>query len=268
MVDGPHAEVNRPLAEPPFTRYASLAGRAVYVTGGASGIGAELVRGFHANGALVTFCDRDAAAGQALAGDLSDGGAPAHFAALDLRDIAALRDSIAETARSSGPIRVLVNNAARDDRQAIAEVSPTDFDAHLAVNLKHQFFAAQAVAPQMAAAGGGAILNMSSVNVVLGAPDLAVYTTAKAGVLGMTRALARAFGPQNIRVNAILPGWVMTARQKALWVTPEALSETLAAQCLKDTLVPRDVARLVLFLASDDARMITNQSFVVDGGRI
>ena len=251
----------------PYTKYPGLADRVVYVTGGGSGIGAEIVRGFAANGARTVFCDIDAKAGKALAEEIAGSGmARPQFQQFDLRDIGALERNFAQVLSEEGPVRVLVNNAARDDRHIFGEVTCETFDDNIAVNFRHQFFAAQAVRSAMAKAGGGSIINMSSITATLGHEGLPVYAGAKAAILGLTRSLARILGPENIRVNAILPGWVMTERQVTKWLTPELQAQLLKDQCLKRDISPRDVANLVLFLASDDSAMITKQSFVVDAG--
>lgn len=244
-----------------FARYPSLAGRAVLVTGGASGIGAAIVARFAEQGARVAFLDFDTEAGARTAEATG-----AVFLPCDLRDIAALRKVIAEAAAANGPITVLVNNAAHDERHKLEEVTPEYWDDRINVNLRHQFFAAQAVAEGMKAAGGGAIINFGSTSWMIGMGGMAAYTAAKSANLGLTRSLARDLGPYNIRVNSIAPGWIMTQRQIDLWLTPEGEKELMARQCLKRKLVPADVARFVLFLASDDASAMTNQSYVVDGG--
>jgi NAD(P)-dependent dehydrogenase (short-subunit alcohol dehydrogenase family) len=191
-----------------------------------------------------------------------------HFIQADLRDIAALRDAIGTLRQAlGGPITVLVNNAARDDRHGIDTVTPDYWDERMAVNLRHQFFAAQALAPDMAAAGGGAIVNMSSISFLRGAGGMPAYVTAKAAVIGLTRALARDLGRHHIRVNAVIPGWVMTERQVALWLTSEGEADLLRNQCIPEKLYPPDIARMVLWLTADDSRLVTAQSFVVDGGR-
>lgn len=240
-------------------RYPSLDGRAVLVTGGASGIGASIVEHFCAQGSRVVFLDLDAAAGAALATQTG-----ARFIACDLRDITALRAAIAE----AGPFAVLVNNAARDDRHALATVEPDYWDERMATNLRHQFFAAQAVAPAMQAARAGSIINMGSVSWLLSQGGMPAYTAAKSGVRGLTRGLARDLGPFGVRVNEVVPGWIFTERQERLWATPEAVAETMKRQCIPEKLRAPDVARLVLWLAADDSRMVTAQSFVVDGGSI
>jgi len=245
-------------------QYPDLADRTVFVSGGASGIGAAFVTAFAAQGCRVAFIDIAEAAGKALAATLSPG--RAHFAACDVRDVIALRAALATAAAALGAIRILVNNAARDDRHAFADVTPEYWDDNQATNLRHHFFAAQAVAPGMAAAGGGVIINLGSVAWMRGRPQLAGYTTAKAGIAGLTRTLARELGGMNIRVNSIVPGAVVTERQKALWLSPEQEQAFLDQQCLKFRLSESDVARTALFLASDEARGITGQSLIVDAG--
>jgi NAD(P)-dependent dehydrogenase (short-subunit alcohol dehydrogenase family) len=246
-----------------FASYPDLAARTVLVSGGGSGIGAAFVRAFAAQGSAVAFLDIADGPSQALAASL---GARVRYFRCDVRDIAALRASITAAAQALGPVTVLINNAARDDRHEFADVTPDYWDENLAVNLRHQFFAAQAVAPGMTAAGGGAIINMGSVSWMRGRPHMVGYTTSKAAVMGLTRTLARALGAANIRVNSIVPGAIVTARQQALWFTPAQEEEFLAQQCLKFRLSEDDVARTALFLASDEARAITGQSLVVDGG--
>jgi NAD(P)-dependent dehydrogenase (short-subunit alcohol dehydrogenase family) len=247
--------------------YPSLEGRGVLVTGGGSGIGASIVEHFCAQRARVAFVDIERAASEALVAAIAARGQPAPvFLPCDLRDIAALQAAVAEARRRLGPVRVLVNNAAHDERHTIERVTPEYWDDRMAVNLRHQFFAAQAVAPDMAAAGGGSIVNLGSTSWVVGQGGKPAYLTAKSAVAGLTRALARDLGPQNIRVNCILPGWIMTERQVRLWLTPEGEAELLRRQCLKRKLLPEDVARVVLFFAADDSGACTSQSYIVDGG--
>jgi NAD(P)-dependent dehydrogenase (short-subunit alcohol dehydrogenase family) len=249
------------------TIYPSLRDRSVFVTGGGSGIGASIVEHFCAQGSRVAFCDIAEVPSRARVDAIAAKGDPAPlFFPCDLRDIAALRKVIAEAAAANGPITVLVNNAAHDERHKLEEVTPEYWDDRINVNLRHQFFAAQAVAEGMKAAGGGAIINFGSTSWMIGMGGMAAYTAAKSANLGLTRSLARDLGPYNIRVNSIAPGWIMTQRQIDLWLTPEGEKELMARQCLKRKLVPADVARFVLFLASDDASAMTNQSYVVDGG--
>lgn len=243
--------------------YPDLAGKAVLVTGGASGIGEAIVRRFAAQGSHVGFLDIKDAEGHALAEEL---GPDVRYAHADLTDIAALRAAVAGLRDAMGPITVLVNNAAHDERHRTEDVTPEYWDNRVAVNLRHQFFAAQAVLPDMKAAGGGAIVNFGSVSWMVGQGGMAAYTACKSAVLGLTRSLARDFGPDNIRVNAIAPGWIMTRRQKELWLTPDGEQELLQRQCLKRQLVPDEIARVTLFLASEEASACTNQHYVVDGG--
>ena len=250
-----------------YASYPSLEGRVVFVTGGGSGIGASIVEHLCAQRARVAFVDIARAESEALVQRLGERGQPAPcFIPCDVRDVPALRAAIAEARARLGPIRALVNNAARDDRHAIDAVTPEYWDERFAVNLRHQFFAAQAVAPDMAAAGGGSIVNFGSTSWMIGQGGMPAYLSAKAAVAGLTRALARDLGPMGIRVNAIVPGWIMTERQVRLWLTPEGEQELLRRQCLKRKLVPEDIARVVLFFAADDSGACTNQSYVVDGG--
>jgi NAD(P)-dependent dehydrogenase (short-subunit alcohol dehydrogenase family) len=250
-----------------FASYPSLEDRVVFVTGGGSGIGASIVEHFCAQRARVAFVDIQREVSAALAERLAARGLPAPaFIPCDLRDIAALRSAIAEAESRLGPIRVLVNNAAHDERHAIESVTPEYWDDRFAVNLRHQFFAAQAVVPAMAAAGGGSIINLGSTSWLVGQGGMPAYLSAKAAVAGLTRALARDLGPRDIRVNSVVPGWIMTERQIALWLTPEGEQELLRRQCLKHRLLPEDIARVVLFLAADDSGACTSQSYVVDGG--
>jgi NAD(P)-dependent dehydrogenase (short-subunit alcohol dehydrogenase family) len=245
--------------------YPSLKERTVLVTGGGSGIGEAIVRQFVDQGSRVGFIDVDVKASRELLASLP-AQAKAHFEQADLRDIGALRRAVAAVREALGPITILVNNAARDDRHSIEDVTPEYWDERMSVNLKHQFFAAQAVAPDMAKAGGGSIVNMGSVSWVIGQGNMPCYTTAKSAVQGLTRALARDLGPNNVRVNSILPGWIMTQRQQHLWLTPAGEAEIMQRQCLKRKLVPDDIARAVLFFAADDSGACTNQNYIVDGG--
>jgi len=245
--------------------YPSLKERTVLVTGGGSGIGEAVVRQFVGQGARVGFIDVNVEASKQLLASLP-AQAGVHFEHADLRDIGALRRAVAGVREALGPITILVNNAARDDRHAIEDVTPEFWDERIAVNLKHQFFSAQAVAPDMIQAGGGAIINMGSVSWVIGQGNMPCYTTAKSAVQGLTRALARDLGPNNIRVNSILPGWIMTQRQQDLWLTAEGEAELMLRQCLKRKLMPDEIARVVLFFAADDSSACTNQNYIVDGG--
>ena len=246
-------------------RYPSLAGKRVFVSGGGSGIGAGLVEGFARQGAQVTFVDIADDAARALVDSLSDCPTPPRYRHCDLTDLDAVRAAIAAADAQMGGIDVLVNNAANDDRHAIADVTPEYWDDRMAVNLRHLFFAAQAVVPSMRRSGGGVILNFGSISWHLGLPDLVLYQTAKAGIEGMTRAMARDLGRDTIRVNTIVPGNVETPRQMK-WYTPEGEAEIVAQQCLDGRIQPADVAALALFLASDDARMCTGHDYFVDAG--
>jgi NAD(P)-dependent dehydrogenase (short-subunit alcohol dehydrogenase family) len=232
------------------------------VTGGASGIGADMVRAFAANRARVAFVDVQREAGEALAAEQG-----VLFLPCDITDIPALQQAIAETADRLGPIGVLVNNAANDDRRPIDDVTVDYWDQSQAINLRPHFFAAQAVRPQMRQLGGGSIINFSSIAWRSGADAMAPYATAKAAVMGLTRALARGFGADNIRVNAIEPGAVMTERQRQLWYTSEdSVRAMVNRQTIKRVLLGEDIARTALFLAADDSNMITKQSLIVDAG--
>jgi len=248
--------------------YPSLSGRVVLITGGASGIGAAFVRAFAAQKARVAFLDIDAAAGEALVREVTDasGSAPL-FVPCDLLDIDALRAAMEQVHAALGDAAVLVNNAANDQRHVLSDVTPEEFDWSIAVNLKHVFFAAQAVVPQMRARGGGSIINMSSVAWTRGAPGLPVYAAAKAAIVGFTNSLARSVGPDRIRVNAIAPGMVITERQRRLWYPDEQkIAELRTRQDIPDAVTPDDIARMALFLASDESSRITRQCFTVDGG--
>ena len=242
-------------------RYGSLDGRRVLITGGASGIGAEMVRAFAAQGAQVGFLDLDAKAGDALARETG-----AAFAACDLRDIPALQQAIAEIAGRLGPIEVLIGNAARDDRHAFDEITPEYWQESLATNLSHQVFAAHAVLPGMKEAGGGAIVTFGSISWMRGRPGMIGYTSAKAAIHGLTRTLAQELGAHSIRVNSIVPGAIRTERQERLWASPEKVREFIDLQALKLRLEPHHVARMALFLASDEAAGCTGQDFIVDAG--
>ena len=250
-----------------FAIYPSLAGRTVLITGGGSGIGASLVEHFLKQDARVTFLDIDEDASRQLLESLRAkyGRAPL-FVACDVTDNDRLQQSMEEVRQALGPVSVLVNNAGNDDRHNFEDVTPEYWDQRMAVLVKHQFFAAQAVYDDMKSAGGGSIINFSSTSWIMGEGGYVCYTTAKAAIYGLTRSLARDFGLADIRVNAVLPGWIMTERQLERWVTPEAELEIERNQALKHKLYPADIARMVLFLAADDSRMTTGQSFIVDGG--
>ncbi|OSQ36806.1 SDR family NAD(P)-dependent oxidoreductase [Thalassospira mesophila] len=249
--------------------YHDLKGKTVLVTGGASGIGASLVRAFCAQGATVGFFDIDDSAGEKLC-DLIEQELAVRpvYMSLDLRNQDAIPVAIGELATRIGTIDVLVNNAARDDRHSPAQTGPAEWRERLDVNLSHQFFCSRAVAPAMAEQGHGSIINFSSVSYLMGLPDLVGYETAKAGIIGMTRALARDWGRDGIRVNTVIPGCIMTQRQLDLWITPEDEARIQEQQCLKRRLIGEDVAQMVLFLASDVSSACTSQSFIVDGGLV
>jgi len=249
-----------------YAHYPSLQDRGVLITGGATGIGASLVEHFAGQGAKVGFIDIDAAAGVALAARLAEARHAPVFTEANLTDIAATLAAIDVLRGRVGPITVLINNAANDQRHTIAATTPESWDAGIAVNLKHQFFVAQAVVPDMRAAGGGSIVNFGSISWMLKQGGMPVYTTAKAAVKGLTRSLARDLGPLNIRVNTLVPGWVMTERQVRLWLDDAGRAEIARGQCLQPPLLPEHIARMALFLAADDSSMCTAQDFIVDGG--
>ncbi|CAH1673339.1 SDR family NAD(P)-dependent oxidoreductase [Chelatococcus asaccharovorans] len=246
--------------------YPDLAAKTVVVTGGGSGIGASIVRRFAQQGAKVGFLDIKEEESRALADELRASGGTVHFEKADVTDIDALVAAIGAIRAQFGPIDILVNNAAHDERHATETVTPAYWDDRIAVNLKHQFFAAQAVLPDMKDRKAGVIINFGSTSWMVGQGNMAVYTASKSAVLGLTRSLARDFGPYNIRVNAIAPGWIMTERQIEKWMTPEGEEELMRRQCLKRRLVPDELARFTIFLASDEASACTNQHYVVDGG--
>jgi len=242
-----------------------LKGASVFITGGGAGIGAAITEGFLDQGAKVAFVQRSDASGFCDEMEAKHGVRPL-FLQCDITDIPALQAAIGQAAEAHGPITALVNNAANDKRHTTEEVTEEFWDWSQAINLKAYFFACQAVAPGMRAAGGGSIINFSSISYMMGNAGYPSYATANAGLTGLSRALAREFGPDRIRVNALAPGWVMTPKQREMWVTPEALAAHLDRQCLKDELEPRDIVDAVLFLASNTSRMMTGQMMVVDGG--
>jgi NAD(P)-dependent dehydrogenase (short-subunit alcohol dehydrogenase family) len=247
-----------------FATYPSLKGRTVFVTGAASGIGAAFVGAFHDQGCKVGFVDIDETPGRALAEKL---GASAWFSRCDVTDAQALQGAIRDAAAALGPITVLVNNVADDTRQDPAELSAEAWRTGLAVNLDPTFIASTAVHPMMKAAGGGAIVNLSSINALLAPGELATYSAAKGAINSLTKSLARAWGDDRIRVNALSPGWVVTPRQLELWLTPQAETEWAKLTALKERIMPEDIARAALFLAADDSRMMTGQTMIVDAGR-
>lgn len=249
---------------PDFAIYPSLKGKTVFVSGGAQGIGAEIVKAFVAQGAQVAFLDLDETASVAL----TEGIGGVEYQNCDLRDIAAMQTVLAKLTERLGSPDVLVNNAARDDRHDWKDVTPEFWDERQATNIRHMFFAIQAVAPGMIANGGGSIINMGSNSWWEAGGGFPAYATAKAAVHGLTRTMARDLGDHRIRVNTVVPGWIMTERQKELWATPEALEAHRSRQCLPDLIDPVYVARMVLFLASDDAAMCSANNYMVEAGSI
>ena len=252
------------MTQSTFATYPSLKGKTVFITGGASGIGAELVRSFAAQGASVGFVDLDEANSQTLS-DTSDA---ITYEICDLKDIKCLQDALAKLASRLGPATVLVNNAANDDRHSWQDVTPAYWDDRIQTNLRHHFFAIQSVAPGMIAAGGGSVINMGSNSWHETGGGFPAYATSKAAVHGLTRTMARDLGEHRIRVNTVVPGWIMTDRQKQLWATPETLEKQRQRQCLPDLIEPVYVARMVVFLASDDAAMCSANNYMVEGGSI
>ena len=248
-----------------FATYPSLAGKTVLISGGASGIGADTVRAFAAQGAQVGFLDFNAEASAAMKAD-TDG--TVDYEVCDLRDIDALKKAVAALKSRLGPAQVLVNNAARDDRHDWRDVTPEYWDERMQTNLRHMFFAIQAVAPDMIDAGSGSIINVGSNSWWEAGGGFPAYATAKSAVHGLTRTMARDLGDHRIRVNTVVPGWIMTVRQKELWATPEALEKHRDRQCLPDLIDPVYVVRMVLYLASDDAAMCSASNFMVDAGSI
>ena len=246
--------------------YSDLEGKVVLVTGGGSGIGEAIVRRFADQKCKVAFIDIAREPSEALVAELRGKGHTVHYEYTDLKDIAALKSAVARIHDALGPIGILINNAAHDERHPTPEVTPEYWDDRIAVNLRHQFFAAQAVLPAMQEARQGVIVNFGSISWMIGQGGMAAYTASKSAILGLTRSLARDYGPYNIRVNAIAPGWIMTQRQIDKWLTPEALKELEQRQCLKRKIMPDEVARFTVFLASDEASACTNQHYVVDGG--
>ncbi|WP_353015254.1 SDR family oxidoreductase [Mesorhizobium sp. M0854] len=251
----------------PSARFADLEGASVLITGGGSGIGAALTEGFIRQGANVAFIDIADRPSVALADRLDkELGRRPLYLKTDIRDIEALRLSAGKAAEAHGDVTVLVNNAAQDDRHAVEDVTVAFWDNNHAINLRPHFFSAQAVAPGMKRAGGGSIINFTSTSFLINHPDMPAYTAAKAGIVGLTKGLAGKLGVDGIRVNAIAPGWVITERQRKLWVTEEALAAHVAKQCIKEVMQPEDIVGTVLFLASDASRMLTAQMLIVDGG--
>ncbi|KXV05843.1 3-oxoacyl-ACP reductase [Caballeronia megalochromosomata] len=250
-------------------RFPSLRDRVVFITGGASGIGRSIVEHFHDQGSKVAFVDINDKAGRQLVDELEGrGGHRPYFEACDLRDVGQLEAVIARVGEKLGPIRALVNNAGNDDRHTLEQVSSDYFDDRISVNLKHQLFAAKFVRPQMRDAGGGSIINFSSITWTVADGDCVCYVTSKAAVVGLTRALSTELGGENIRVNAIAPGWVMTERQVSLWLDEKGEKQIDERQALKGRLHSPDIARMALWLAADDSKMCSKQTFVVDAGWI
>jgi len=250
-----------------LARYPSLVDRVVLITGGATGIGEALVEQFVAQGSRVGFIDIDVPNAEALVERLTPAArTPPLFVRADITDTAKLETAIDAVRERFGPINVLLNNAANDQRHKVEATTPESWDATIAVNLKHQFFAARKVSTDMKAAGGGSIINFGSVSWMLKHGGMPVYTTAKSAVQGLTRSLAREFGPFNIRVNTIAPGWVMTEKQKRLWLDERGKEDIARGQCINQPLLPIHIASMTLFLAADDSAMCTAQDFIVDGG--
>jgi NAD(P)-dependent dehydrogenase (short-subunit alcohol dehydrogenase family) len=247
--------------------FPDLKGRSVFITGGGSGIGAALTEAFLRQGAKVAFCQRSDATPFCDAMEAATGNRPLYLPC-DISVTDQLQLTLDTAAKVQGPITVLVNNAANDKRHDTLTTDEALWDWSMAVNLRSYFFACQKVIPGMQAAGGGSIINFSSISFMMADTGYASYITANAGIVGMTRTLAREFGPERIRVNAVAPGWVLTDKQKEMWVTPESLSRHLARQCLPDPIQPADMAGVFLFLASDSSRMMTSQTLILDGGYI
>ena len=250
-----------------LARYPSLVDRVVLITGGSTGIGAALVEQFVDQGARVGFIDIDVPNAEALVRQLTPRARTAPlFVPADISSVPKLEAAIDVVRERLGPITVLLNNAANDQRHKIEDTTSESWDAGIAVNLKHQFFAARKVSGDMKAAGGGSIVNFGSVSWKLKQGGMPVYTTAKSAVQGLTRSLARDFGPFNIRVNTIVPGWVMTEKQKRLWLDEAGKADIARGQCINQPLMPIHIASMTLFLAADDSAMCTAQDFIVDGG--
>lgn len=250
---------------PQTATYHDLKDKSVFITGGGSGIGAALTDGFLAQGARVAFIGRSDASAYVTEMQAKHGRAPL-FLQGDITDTAQLQAAIKTAASTHGPVTVLINNAANDQRHALADVTPELWDQLQAVNLKAYFFACQAVADGMKKAGGGSIINFSSISYMMGNAGYPAYTAANAAITGLSRSLGRELGPDNIRVNALAPGWVLTQKQLDMWATPDDLAAHLDRQCLKQHMAPADIVGAVLFLASSSSRMMTGQCMVVDGG--
>jgi NAD(P)-dependent dehydrogenase (short-subunit alcohol dehydrogenase family) len=260
-----HWTINRKNLMTQTATFHDLKDTSVFITGGGSGIGAFLTEGFIKQGAKVAFVQRSDATAFCDEMEEKHGVRPLYMPC-DITDIPSLQKSITRASQVNGPVTVLVNNAANDQRHTTAEVTEEFWDWSQAINLKAYFFAIQAVIDGMRAAGGGSIINFTSISYMMGNAGYPSYTAANSGINGMTRSMAREFGPDRIRVNALAPGWVLTDKQKEMWVTPQALAAHLERQCLNDTLAPSDIVDPALFLASDSSRMMTGQAMVVDGG--
>jgi D-xylose 1-dehydrogenase len=256
------------IEDAPIATYPSLKGKVVIVTGGGSGIGAAITRRFAEQGAKTAFIDIAEEPSKALVAKWAGPGRELHFERADLKNIDALRAAVAAIRNRFGPIDILINNAAHDERHALADLTPEYFDDRIAINLKHQFFMAQAVLPDMVAKKKGVIINFGSTSWMLGHGGMPAYEASKAAIVSFTRSIARAYGEHNVRCLAIAPGWIMTDRQLSLWMTPEGDAERMKGQCVKRPLVPDDMARVALFFASDEAAVMTNQQYVADGGWI
>lgn len=253
----------------PSARFTDLEGASVLITGGGSGIGAKLTEGFARQGAKVAFIDIAEEPSRALCDEIGEatGNRPLYIKA-DLRDIVSLRASVAQANSAHGPVTVLINNAARDDRHAAEDLTPEQWDANHAINLRPHFFTVQAVVSGMKAAGHGSIINFTSTSFMLNLGDMPAYTTAKAGIIGLTKGLAGRYGKDGIRVNAIAPGWVITERQRELWVTEEKLDSHISRQAIPKMMLADDLVGPCLFLASDASLMLTAQTLIVDGGML
>lgn len=248
----------------PYATFHDLDGQSVFITGGGSGIGAALTEGFLAQGARVAFVQRSDDC--AFVDEMAAKYTKPLFIRCDITDVPALQAAMIQAADAHGPITTLINNAANDGRHAIDQYSVADWDKGMAINLRPHFFTAQAAAPGMRAAGGGAIVNFSSISYMMGNAGYPAYAAAKAAITGLTRSLARELGPDKIRVNSLMPGWVLTQKQMEMWATPEGLAAHLVRQCLKEHLVAQDIVDATLFLSSKTSRMMTGQALVVDGG--
>ncbi|GAA1686737.1 SDR family oxidoreductase [Nonomuraea maheshkhaliensis] len=264
MTIAPHAAE---AGEPRYAVYPSLRDRVAFVSGGSTGLGSEFVAALAAQGARVGFADIDAEGAERLLARIAELDCPKPlFVHADVRDVEQVRAAVAAVETELGPISILVNNAANDERHDSAAVDEAFWDNGMAVNLRHHFFAIQAVTAGMRELGGGSIINLGSISAHADFVGLPVYIAAKAAIEGMTRTLARELGPDRIRVNCVIPGWVLTERQLALWATPETLEKVRGAQSLREHVMPADVARMVLWLAADDSAMCTGQNWIVDGG--